>query len=103
MLPDRKISLTKKAEERLKRIKQSTGQSVNQLANEKFFLSLETNAKFDVRNSEKPTMGDIKLEKSTWLGECQTLVEVSLKNLYPSANEDDAALLWALHIESTII
>lgn len=103
MLPDRKISLTKKAEERLKRIKQASGLGVNHLANEKFFASVESNIKFNIETYEKPPMGVIKLEKSAWLGECQIMVEVVLKHLYPSANEDEAALLWALHIESSII
>lgn len=103
MLPDRKISLTKKAEDRLKRIRQVTGQGVNQLANERFFLSLESKTRFDIKTYEKPTMGDIKLEKSSWLGECQTLVEISLANIYPNTTEDEAALLWALHIESTTV
>ncbi|PJX12559.1 DNA sulfur modification protein DndE [Halomonas sp. 141] len=102
MLTDRKFSLTKKTEDRLKRAKQASGQSINQLANENFFLSLEKNFKVRLENLERPTMGTIKLDKSTWLGECQVVVEVALKNLYPSASPDEAAILWALHVESGI-
>ncbi len=102
MLPDRKIALTKKAEDRLKRIKQSSGESINQLASEKFFLSLENNIILNLKDLERPAMGIIKLDKAVWLGECQALVEVALKNLYPSASPDEAALLWALHIENSL-
>lgn len=100
MLPNRKISLTKKAEEHLKRARQSTGQGVNQLANEKYFLSIEKDAIFSTTKLEKPAMGDIKLDKFAWLGDCKTAVELSLRQLYPTASEEEAALLWALHIES---
>ena len=51
MLPDRKIALTKKAEDRLKRIKQSSGESINQLASERFFLSLENNIILNLKDS----------------------------------------------------
>lgn len=101
MLPDKKISLTKKAEDKLKRIKQATGQGVNQLANERFFISLEKGVNLSSREKERPVMGDIKLDKSAWLGDCQAAVETSLKELYPSATEEESAILWALHIEST--
>ncbi|MBH8581095.1 DndE family protein [Bisbaumannia pacifica] len=101
MLPDKKISLTKKAEDKLKRIKQTTGENVNQLANERFFTSLEKGVILSNREKERPAMGDIKLEKSAWLGDCQSVVEAALKRLYPNVTKDEAAILWALHIEST--
>ncbi|MCD1652050.1 DndE family protein [Halomonas meridiana] len=102
MLPDRKIALTRKSEDRFKRIKQSTGQSVNQQANEKYFSSLENGYKVNLIQIDKPDMGDIKLEKATWLGECQKIVELTLKDLYPTATNEEAALLWALHVESQV-
>lgn len=102
MLPDRKISLTKRTEERLKRIKQLTKQNINQLANEMFFSSMENAHKFQLGKLPKIEMGEIKLDKATWLGECQTAAEILLRDLYPTATKEELAILWALHIDSVV-
>lgn len=96
MLPSR-FSLTKTMEDRLKREKQRTGVSPNILARELFFKSIEQGA--ITQSAQEFISGDMMLEKSTWLGELETVTEAILKNLYGTLEKTEAAQKWALHVE----
>lgn len=103
MLPYR-FTLTTKAEEKLKREKQRTGIPPNLAARELFFLSIEKGKKFGDIESErnKIKFGKMALEKTVWLGDCQTVTEVILEQLYPHQCSETHSKLWALHVESEL-
>ena len=99
MLPNR-FSLEKATEEKLKREKQRTGIPPNVMARELFFISLENGKKFE--NTNQIETGSMSLEKAVWLGDCQTVIESILKNLYPERTPEEYSKLWALHVSSSL-
>lgn len=98
MLPNR-FSLDRQTEEKLKREKQRTGISPNVMARELFFISIESQKKFEDADHIEP--GSMTLDKAVWLGECQTAIERILENMYPGKTPEVYAKLWALHISSS--
>lgn len=99
MLPNR-FALTAQSEERLKREKQRTGVPPNILARELFFRSIEVGPVIDI--NKELTMGKMHLEKTTWLGELESATESAIQAFYGRISREDAARVWALHIEREI-
>lgn len=97
MLPNR-FALSQKAEETLKKEKQKTGISPNIYSRELFFLSVENRNPISL-TEEEIELGNMQLEKTVWLGGCQTSIELLLTQLYPGASPEKLALAWAKHVE----
>ncbi|MGM0535725.1 MAG: DndE family protein [Pseudomonadota bacterium] len=100
MLPSR-FSLTKQAEETLKRNKGRTGIPPNIMARDLFFRSIELGPIIDKNFEFRP--GQMSLEKSVWLGSLELVTEQALKSLYGNIGSDVAAKKWALHVENAML
>lgn len=100
MLPNR-MQLNRTVEDQLKKLKNQTGITPNIAARIAFFRSIETNYVFHAGNNYKLD-GSMVLDKHTWLGKTQMIVELLLKNKYPELSYRDLQLAWASHVENGI-
>ncbi len=99
MLPNR-FALTQQTEEKLKREKQRSGISPNILARELFFTSIEKG--IVTEPSKEITFGKMMLEKTVWLGDLEDITEAILLSYYGKLDKNDAARIWALHIQAAL-
>lgn len=100
MLPNR-MNLSKKTEERLRRLKQNTGINPNISARLAFFRSYEKG--FTYKNTAIKLDGGLTLDKITWLGETGIFIELLLKEKYPNLEGKELAKAWAAHVTDGIM
>lgn len=100
MLPNR-MQLTKTVEEQLKRLKTYTDITPNVSARIAFFRSVESGFTF-TESDEKKLDGTLTLDKITWLGETQLIIEQVLKLKYPELKGKSLQSAWAAHVEDGI-
>lgn len=94
------MTLDKKTEEQLKRLKQNIGVTPNVLARIAFFRSIESG--YEYTASERKLDGNLVLDKVTWLGDTMLLTEQLLRSKYPSSRPKELMTCWAAHVEDGI-
>ncbi len=95
MLPnDMKISA--KAFNSLKRLQSNIGLTVNIGARLAFFTSIERGFTYQGQEIE---LTQRSLDKLTWLGDYSSLVELLLKEKYPTLNKQEMHKAWGSHVE----
>lgn len=99
MLPNR-MQLTRQTEEQLKRLKTMTGLTPNIAARLAFYRSIESG--FRYQSNEKKLDGSLVLEKSSWLGELESITELLLRFTYPELDSKEMTKAWAAHVEDGI-
>lgn len=97
MLPNR-MQLNKGVEEQLKKLKASTGITPNVSARIAFFRSIESGYRYQP-SVEYKLDGSLTLDKFTWLGKTQLVIELLLKQYYPNLEGKDLQVAWAAHVE----
>lgn len=100
MLPNR-MSLPKKTEDRLRRIKQYTGISPNIFSRIAFFRSIESGYLY--QNERIALDGPLVLDKVTWLGETMEIAELLLAEHYPELEAPELREAWAAHVTNGIL
>ncbi len=95
MLPQ-KMKISDRAFNSLRRLQNNTGLTINISARLAFFTSIERGHSWDGEDIE---LKQRELDKYTWLGDHINLVEMLLKQKYPSLEEKDYYKAWASHID----
>ncbi|WP_349618327.1 DNA sulfur modification protein DndE [Azotobacter salinestris] len=95
MLPH-KMKISDKAFNALKRLQNNTGLTVNVGARLAFFASIERGY---VWSGEEIELKQRELDKYTWLGDYGDLVEMLLKQKYPSLEVKDYYKAWGSHVD----
>ncbi|WP_415892548.1 DNA sulfur modification protein DndE [Neptuniibacter sp. PT8_73] len=99
MLPNR-MHLKKQTEEQLKRLKNYTGINPNVSARVAFLRSMESGFRF---TGEPVNLdGSLNLDKVTWLGELELVIETLLRKHYPELSSKELEQAWASHVEDGI-
>lgn len=98
MLPNN-FNLNKATEDRLKLLKVRTAIPPNVSSRIAFFKSLASG--FESRDWNYYVVdGALKLDKLTWLGSSQLVIETVLKNKYPHVTSaGEIQKIWAMHVE----
>ncbi|MBT41820.1 MAG: DNA sulfur modification protein DndE [Idiomarina sp.] len=98
MLPN-SFSLNKTTEDRLKLLKLRTGVAPNVSARLAFFKSIHSG--FKATNwGDYVIDGGLRLDKLTWLGSNQLVIETVLKSYYPRIESvTEMQRVWAMHVE----
>lgn len=99
MLPNR-MNLKKQTEEQLKRLKVYTGVTPNVSARMAFFRSIESG--FEFQDESIVLDGSLNLDKVTWLGGLELVIETLLRKKYPSLSSKQLEQAWAAHVEDGI-
>jgi len=100
MLPNR-MQLNRTVEEQLKKLKVHTGITPNVSARIAFFRSIESEYTYQP-NIEYKLDGSLTLDKFTWLGKTQLVIELLLKQKYPELEGKELQVAWASHVEHGI-
>lgn len=95
MLPQ-KMKISDKAFNSLRRLQNNTGLTVNVGARLAFFASIERGFTWDGSDVE---LKQRELDKHTWLGEYGDLVEMLLRQKYPSLEVKDYYKAWGSHVD----
>ena len=95
MLPN-KMKISDKAFNSLRRLQNNVGLTVNIGARLAFFTSIERGHRYQ---GEAIELNQRELDKHTWLGEHSKLVEMLLKERYPTLNKQGMHRAWGSHIE----
>lgn len=99
MLPQ-KMKISDKAFNSLRRLQNNTGLTVNIGARLAFFASIERGFTWDGSDIE---FKQRELDKYTWLGDYAELVEMLLKQKYPSLDEKSYYKAWGSHVDDGAI
>lgn len=99
MLPQ-KMKISDKAFNSLRRLQNNTGLTVNIGARLAFFASIERGFTWDGSDIE---FKQRELDKYTWLGDHVDLVEMLLKQKYPSLEVKDYYKAWGSHVDDGAI
>lgn len=97
MLPN-KMKISERATNSLRRLQNNTGLTVNISSRLAFFTSLERGFRYDTETTQVEHTGR-ELDKHTWLGDNADIVEMLLKEAYPSLNKQDIYKAWVSHID----
>ncbi len=95
MLPQ-KMKISDKAFNSLRRLQNNTGLTVNIGARLAFFASIERGFTWDGKDIE---LKQRELDKYTWLGDHVDLVEMLLRQKYPSLEVKDYYKAWGSHVD----
>ncbi len=97
MLPN-KMKISERATNSLRRLQGNTGLTANVSARVAFFLSLEKGHRYDPKTDTVEHTGR-ELDKHTWLGDNAEIVEMLLKENYPSLTQQELYKAWVSHID----
>ena len=97
MLPN-KMKISERATTSLRRLQSNTGLTANISARVAFFLSLEKGHRFNPKTDSVEHDGR-ELDKHTWLGDNAEIVEMLLKETYPSFTKQELYKAWVSHID----
>lgn len=97
MLPNR-MQLSRTVEDQLKKLKSQTGLTPNVTARIAFFKAVE-NGPIYLPNENHKLDGILVLDKYTWLGKTQLIVELILRKKYPDFSSKNLQHAWAFHVE----
>lgn len=92
----RTLRLNRSTEEQLKKLKSYTGVTPNVMARIAFFHSIESGYKYI--SNDYLNNGNLALDKLTWLGESELIVETLLRSMYPNATPKQLEQAWAAHV-----
>lgn len=95
MLPQ-KMKISEKAFNSLRRLQNNTGLTVNIGARLAFFASIERGFTW---NGEDIQLTQRELDKYTWLGDHEDIVEMLLKQKYPNLEAKDYYKAWGCHVD----
>ncbi len=99
MLP-RTMRLKRQTEEQLKKLKAYTGVTPNVSSRIAFFRSLESGFRFSGESINLD--GSLVLDKVTWLGDLELVIETLLRKHYPALSSKEFEQAWAAHVEDGI-
>lgn len=97
MLPN-KMKISERATNSLRRLQGNTGLTANVSARVAFFLSLEKGHRYNPKTDTIEHTGR-ELDKHTWLGDNAEIVEMLLKETYPSLTKQELYKAWVSHID----
>jgi DNA sulfur modification protein DndE len=97
MLPN-KMKISERATTSLRRLQSNTGLTANISSRVAFFLSLEKGHRFNPKNDRVDHDGR-ELDKHTWLGDNSEIVEMLLKETYPSLTKQELYKAWVNHVD----
>jgi DNA sulfur modification protein DndE len=95
MLPN-KMKISDKAFSSLRRLHINVGLTINIGARLAFFTSIERGYTYQ---GEEIELKQRELDKHTWLGENSSLVEMLLKQKYPTLNKQEMYRAWGSHVD----
>lgn len=97
MLPN-KMKISVNATNSLKRLQGNTGLTVNIGARLAFFTSIERGFRFNPA-TDKVEHNGRELDKHTWLGDHGKVIELLLKETYPSFTKLQFHDAWIAHVD----
>ncbi len=97
MLPN-KMRISEKALKSLMRLQGNTGLTPNIGARVAFFKSIEGSYRYNPEKDLIDTKGR-ELDKHSWLGDHPEIVEMLLRQIYPSLNKRELYYAWIKHID----
>ncbi len=95
MLPNT-MKISPKAFSSLRRLQSNVGLTVNIGARLAFFTSIERGYRYQ---GEEIELNQRALDKHTWLGEFSSLVEMLLREKYPTLNKQELYRAWGRHVD----
>lgn len=97
MLPN-KMRISERALKSLLRFQTNTGLTPNIGARIAFFKSIEGNYRYNPNRSNVDTKGR-ELDKHSWLGDHLEIVEMLLRQKYPTFNNRELYNAWNKHVD----
>lgn len=91
------MKISERATTSLRRLQSNTGLTANISSRVAFFISLEKGYRFNPKTDTVEHDGR-ELDKHTWLGDNAEIVEMLLKETYPSFTNQELYKAWVSHI-----
>lgn len=92
------MKISERATNSLRRLQSNTGLTANISSRVAFFLSIEKGHRFNPKTDGIEHDGR-ELDKHTWLGDNVEIVEMLLKETYPSLTKQELYKAWVSHID----
>lgn len=97
MLPN-KMRISERALKSLMRLQGNTGLTPNIGARVAFFKSIEGSYRYNPAKNLIDTKGR-ELDKHSWLGDHPEIIEMLLRQTYPSLNKRELYYAWISHVD----
>ena len=92
----RTLRLNRSTEDQLKKLKSHTGITPNVMSRIAFFISVESGFKYS--SNDYTNNGSLALDKLTWLGDLELVIETLLREMYPNTSQKFLEQAWAAHV-----